>query len=99
VLEIPAKQGETSLRVQLEAVERQTGHHDPRLDSVHRPEGFEYIFDTYWKIRRGQAISYGDLADYTLVTGIELDAFEIEAMFAMDAALEAHLSERMKTTS
>jgi len=84
------------LRVQLEQVERSTGHHDERLDSIKIPEGFEYLFDVYMKLRRSQALTYSDLVSYQHITGKEFDAFEVDALFAMDSAMEAYLEERMK---
>ena len=87
------------MRVQLESVERQTGKRDPLLDSVKVPDGFAYLFDMYWQIRSGQAVSYRDLADYMSVTGIVLDAFEISAIKAMDAAFEGFLADRLKKTT
>lgn len=83
--------------MQLEQVERSTGHHDERLDSVKIPEGFEYLFDIYLKLRRGQALTYLDLVAYQDITGKEFDAFEIDALFAMDSAMEAYLEKRMES--
>ncbi len=84
------------MRVQLEQVERSVGHHDERLDSVKIPQGFEYLFEIYLKLRRGQALTYNDLVSYQSITGKVFDAFEVDALFAMDSAMEAFLEERMK---
>ncbi|MBL8967957.1 MAG: hypothetical protein JNG85_13195 [Spirochaetaceae bacterium] len=82
-----------SLRNQLEQIEKQTGRRDPLLDSVKVPEGFEYLWREFWTIRAGAGEGFGgtrvtwrDLADYQAVTGVRFDAFEVEAIMAMDQA-------------
>jgi len=64
------------------------------------PEGFEYLFALFWELRSGGTEGFGgirltwrDLADYEAVTGIALDAFEVEAVMSMDSALRAKLQE------
>jgi hypothetical protein len=41
----------------------------------------------------GARVTWRDLADYQTVTGIALDAFEAEAIMAMDSALRGALEE------
>lgn len=50
----------------------------------------------FWQLRQGASegfsgarITWRDIADYQLVTGTTLDAFEVEAVMAMDGALRA----------
>ncbi len=66
------------------------------LDAVRVPEGFEYLFWMFWEIRRGASegmngtkVTWRDLADYQVLTGITLDAFEADAIMQMDAAVTA----------
>jgi len=74
--------------------EAKTGKRSPMLDAVEVPEGFVYLFGMFWEIKRGAAegmngskITWHDLADYQALTGIALDAFEVEAIMAMDSAV------------
>jgi len=76
--------------------EQKTGKRSPMLDAVKVPEGFEYLFALYWEVRGGATegmsgarITWRDLSDYAALTGTALDAFEVEAVMAMDSALRA----------
>lgn len=76
---------------------------DPRLsllDEGKPPQGFDYLWTIFWEVRGGASEGYGgirvtwrDLADYQAVTGIDLDAFEVEAIMAMDAAVHKAVAE------
>lgn len=64
------------------------------------PEGFEYLWSLWLEIRQGGSEGFGgirltwrDLADWQAVTAVALDAFEVEAIMAMDAAFRAGGSE------
>ena len=64
------------------------------------PEGFDYLWKTFWEVRRGASDGFGgvritwrDLAAYGEMTGIELDAFEVEAIMAMDGAVQRTIAE------
>lgn len=101
MLDVPEKQGATTLRKQLEHIHLMHGIRDARLDSVHVPEGFEYLWAVFWEIRggagegmSGQKITWRDLADYSAITGCDLDAFEVQAVMAMDAEVSSYLRER-----
>ena len=90
-----------TLRKTLEKVEKQTGIRDGRLDAVHVPAGLEYLWAAFWEVYGGATegmggirITWRDLADYERVTGIGFDAFETEAIMAMDGALRAAFAER-----
>lgn len=83
-----------SLREHLEATERRGGRRDPRLDGGRPPEGLEYLLGLWMEARQGASEGFGgsrltwrDLADFQAVTGISLDAFEVEAMMAMERAV------------
>lgn len=82
-----------SLREQLEQVERTSGRRDPLLDSVRIPEGFEYLWALFWEARGGASdgfsgarLTWRDLEAFQAVTGIAFDAFEVDAIMAMDKA-------------
>lgn len=101
MLDVPEKQGATTLRKQLEHIHLMHGIRDARLDSVHVPEGFEYLWAVFWEIRggagegmSGQKITWRDLAGYSAITGCYLDAFEVQAVMAMDAEVSSYLRER-----
>lgn len=76
---------------------------DPRLallDKDRPPKGFEYLWLIFWEIRSGASegasgvrITWRDLVDYCAITGIELDAFEVEAIMAMDSAIQKAVAE------
>jgi len=100
-LDIPEKPGAPTLRKQLEQVEKTCGVRDKLLDSVKVPEGFEYLWTLFWEIRAGSSegmtgvkITWRDLTDWQLISGIELDAFELQAIMAMDGVVATHLGER-----
>lgn len=76
---------------------------DPHLDAVNPPEGFEYLLPLWVEIQHGASEGFGgvritwrDLADYQAATGIALDAFEVEAIMAMDAAYRAEAMPKPK---
>ena len=91
-LEYPQRNG-TTLREHLEQVERQTGHRDPLLDSVQVPEGGEWIWTIYWRLRKEQSLSYQDIDAFCRVTGEQLATWEVEALFAMDQAVTGYIGE------
>jgi hypothetical protein len=84
-----------TLRKHLESVARQGARRDPRLDGGKAPEGLEYLLGLWLEVRGGASdgfsgprLTWRDLADYQAVTGIALDAFEVEAMMAMERAVQ-----------
>ena len=98
---MPEKAGGTPLRDQLEQVLKQTGKRDALLDSVKVPEGFNYLFRLFFDIRGGVAdgfsgahLTWRDLVDFQAVSGIAFDAFEVEAIMAMDAEVRRYLAEK-----
>jgi len=83
----------TRKKALLDRAER-SGERSPRLDAVKIPEGFRYLWDLFWELRRGLqaglagvSVTWRDMADYTAVTGIAFDPFEVEAIMAMDDAV------------
>ena len=64
------------------------------------PDGFDYLWGVFWEVRRGASDGFGgvrvtwrDLAAYGEMTGIALDAFEVEAIMAMDGAVQRTIAE------
>lgn len=47
-------------------------------------------------MRRDRSITYQDVAAYKEVTGIALTAWEVEALFRMDQAVNEFIAERVK---
>jgi len=94
-LNLPGKDGQTRKQA-LESVERQTGHRDPDLDSVHVPQDCQQIWQEYFRLRRGRAIEWRDVADYQTVTGVQFSSFEVDAIFAMDSGVEEAIAEAAK---
>jgi hypothetical protein len=105
VLESPADPKDPeggSLRAHLEAVAKQ-GRRDKRLDDGEVPEGFEYLMDTFFRLRQGCAssmegvrITWADVEAYKRATGCDLDAFEVNAIMEMDRAARETVAEMMK---
>lgn len=92
-----------TVRESLEALHRAGMPRDGRLDSWKLPTGFEYLWQLFWDVRSGASqgmdgikLSWRDLADYSSVTGISLDAFEVEAIMALDNQLRATKAEGAK---
>ena len=85
-----------TVREILEALEARGLGHDPRLDSVKVPKGFEYLWRMFWDVRQGATqgfsgafLTWADVEAYQRVSGARLDAFELDAIMAMDGALKA----------
>lgn len=101
VLNVPEKAGSSTLRDQLEQVQKQTGKRPALLDSVQVPEGFDYLFRLFFDIRSGASdglggshVTWRDIADFRDVYGIALDSFEVEAIMAMDGSARKYLAEK-----
>lgn len=99
----PKKPEGGTLRDHLESVFRQTGHRDDRLDSVRPPEDAAYLLTVWSQIRRGVAetmaglrVTWQDLKAYQDVNGIEFDAFEVDAIMAMEEALAEVVAGRVR---
>lgn len=93
------------MREQLEALEERGHGRDERLDSVHVPEGFEYLWAIFWELRSGVVegmsgakITWRDILDYQEVTGFALSAWEVEAVRGMDAAIAKWQADQRRET-
>jgi hypothetical protein len=89
-----------TLREALEDREKRGGGHSPKLD-IEIPEGFGYLFALFWELRSGITEGFGgaritwvDLRAYQDLTGLSFDAFELEALMQMDAAVREEASKK-----
>lgn len=94
-LDAPGPDG-TTRREALLQVEKASGHRPSGLDTPRPPEGTEYLLALFAEIRAGASdgfsgarITWRDLLAYRDLTGVALDAFEIEALYALDEAVRA----------
>ena len=62
-------------------------------DPVEVPDGGESLWRHYWRLRRGATISYVEVAEYSRLCGWPLEPWEVDALMAMDAAVEAQIRE------
>lgn len=102
----PKDKKSPTVKESLEALRDAGLKDDPRLaalDSVHVPEGFGYLFSMFWEVRGGSSesmagvrVTWRDLADFQAVTGVSLNAFEVEAIMAMDATVQKVVAEAMR---
>ncbi len=60
------------------------------------PKGFESWFVHFMALRQGERITYADIDAYQRVTGVRLNPVELAAVFAMDRAASAVVSEVLK---
>ena len=73
-----------------------SGIHDPQLDVEPIPAGFESWFAHFMQLRKSERITYADVDAYQRVTGVALNPVELAAVFTMDRAANAVVSEMMK---
>ena len=89
--EEPDEDRRTTLRRQLEQVERQTGKRDPRLD-VEVPPAGEHLWTWFWALDSARAVSgmgispigYGDIDAWARRTGENLSPWEVSVLRGMD---------------
>lgn len=98
LLDYPRKSG-VSLRSTLESVERQSGVHDPQLDTASVPVGFEHWYYRFMELRRGDGITYQDLYAYEQVLGVKLTPIEVSAIMAMDQGASVAVGEILKESA
>ena len=81
----PSKAGAPAapLREHLEAVARQTGRRDPRLDEPDLPSGFEPTWCAFWTLFSGQALTFAEIDAWARLTGEELLPCEAEMLRTM----------------
>jgi hypothetical protein len=105
-LDVPRDDG-TSLRKQLEQVEKQNGHRDPRLDAVDVPPEVNYLWLFFWEIKIGVAssgfgpatITHTDLQAWMQNTETYLNLWEQQTVWAMNNAYLEVIIERDKKKS
>lgn len=92
-------------RERAEAEAKKFGRRDELLGHDQPPDGFEYLWQTFFDVRQGASqgfdgasLSWRDIEAYQNVTGSRLTAWEAEAIMAMDGALRAGLAEDTATS-
>lgn len=87
-----APKSKGSLRDHLEAVEKQTGHRDERLDEPEMPCGWEPTWNAFWLMYSGQVLTFAEIDAWSRLTGEVLTPHEAEMLRKMSvvAFKEAH---------
>lgn len=80
-------------------MERQSGVHDPQLDTTDIPQGFESWYYRFLEMRRSEGISFQDIAAYENVMGVKLTPIEVSAILAMDHGYSAAVYEITKANA
>ena len=81
--------GGSSKRDHLKQVERQTGKDLGTIVEV--PYDGQFMWLSYWEIRKGKAVTWTDMDAYSRLRGVEFSGWEIDALLAMDVAVEKRL--------
>ena len=82
----------TTLRTQLEQVEKASGKRDPRLDNPEVPPAGEHLWTWFWDLDAARSISgsginpigYGDLDAWARRTGENPSPWEVSVLRDMD---------------
>lgn len=69
---------------------------DQLAQDVPVPEGFEYLFTIFIRLRGSEGVSFQDIAAYETVAGYKLTPVEISAILSMDQAASSVIGEIMK---
>ena len=72
--------GDASLKEHLEAVERQTGKRNPRLDAVVVPPGGANVWSIFWLVYSGKPIPFTELRAWAELTGEDLGQMSLVAV-------------------
>lgn len=57
---------------------------DPEA-GVEIPEGGEFVWNEFWKLRRSEPLSYAEIESYCRLSRTRFRAWELEALREMDA--------------
>lgn len=63
---------------------------------MHVPDDCQQVWQEYFRLRRGRTIEWRDMADYQTVTGVQFSGFEVDAILAMDTAVDEVIAEVAK---
>ncbi len=78
-----APKNKSSLRDHLEAVERQTGERDPRLEEPELPPGYEPTWNAFWMMYAGKVLTFTEIDAWSRLTGEDLTPREVEMLRTM----------------
>lgn len=97
-LDSPDENGNT-LRNHLEQA-AESGVSDIRLEEeTEVPDIGERVWMSFWKIRTDGPVSMSDIYAFQVVTGIKLKHWEVDALIAIDGAVQTALIERSKKSN
>ena len=82
----------TSKRAYLKQAAKSRGR-EPQEEEVWIPEEGARIWLLYWRLRKGQSISYQEIEAFQRVTGYELESWEVEIVVKIDASVENAIAE------
>lgn len=51
------------------------------------PDGGEFAWTVFWSLRRTGVVSYAEINAFQTATGVRLEAWEVEAIIAMDVTI------------
>jgi hypothetical protein len=74
------------LREHLEVVEKRTGQRSKKLTAAEPPPDGAYLWDVFWELFDGSALTFFEIAAWSSLTGVEPTAVEARALRAMSAA-------------
>lgn len=87
-LEKPPKDGTGRIRDHLMSVWRQTGRKPKALQTPECPEELAYLWSHYCSIKRGQPLTWSELAAWSQMTGIRLRGWESETLMQIESAVQ-----------
>lgn len=91
-LDRPRKDG--TLRDHLLQVYKSTGELDPLLEEPDIPEIAQRAWETYWQIRGGEGLTYGEIAAYCAMVNVHLAPWEVRLLREIDAVVQRAMLEK-----
>lgn len=86
-MELDSEIGSSSKSAHLRQVEKTLGEKYEGPDTsgiVVPPVGGEFVWEEFWRIRRGEWLSFAEIESYCRLTEVQFSAVEIEALRQMD---------------
>ena len=84
------------MRQHLISAEKQTGRKMDALDSVHVPDGFDDIFETYWRLQTCERMKYSEIVAYCYLYNVRFESWELDALRVMDNETQSYIAEQLK---
>ena len=60
---------------------------EPRGEYVLPPDGGEFVWAEFWRLRTDQSLSYQEIEAYCRLTKARFEPWELEALWAMNAEI------------